>query len=403
MIEPRNGRRNLKVGDYYNQHLPEQQYDWRDDELQAWRAYLIASGKWNTSVARGWDNMMRCRQDEQGLVNRVVYRSYGSLPIEVLAQIPAATIAQGAYWRCPRVARLSHRLAGLLKDVCAAGGKPNVAAMHRMRDELRPLAQEEWALALHCNGVTLVGDLRIRLHDGVFDIHLGGNTIIATGSCRDAATPILKRFARGWACLVRMVIASALRHAVGSFGRTLATPLQFALPAAVAGKTENAVAIERGSVKFITVTLLSDSITTDEWGARLAVAGQILRAARHSEAIRVAIHRAIDDVSADVPLLQSITFELPTRTEVVSRLDAHAHRFVHARAGAARVPIDDPRAEVFEVWQDDVAVPRHLATFPSLALAVDFEYANRKEITMRLSVVAEDQRIGYRLEEAANG
>jgi hypothetical protein len=403
MIEPRADRRNLKVGDYYNQHLPLQQYHWRDDELQAWRAYLIASGKWNANVQRGWNNMMRCRQDECGLLNRVVHRSYGPLPVEVLAQMPATAIAQGTYWRCPRVALLSHRLARTLKAVCASARKPNTAAMHRMRDQLRPLALAPWVQTLHCNGITLTGGLRIRLHDGVFDIHLGGNTIVATGSCCDAATPELKRFARGWACLVRMVVASALRHAVGTYGRTLASPLQFALPAAAAGKTENAVAVERGNVRLSTMTLLSDSTTTNEWSARRAVAGKILRAARESEAIQAAIRRAIDDVAVDLTLLQMITFELPTREEIVSRLDSEARRFIHARAGATRVPIEDPRAEVFEVWQDDVAVPQHVATFPALALAVDFEYANRKEITMRLGIVAGGRRIGYRLEEPAHG
>lgn len=403
MIEPRGDRRNLKVGDYYNQYLPLQQYDWRDDELQAWRAYLVASGKWNANVQRGWDNMMRCRQNECGLLNRVIHRSYGPLPTEVLAQMPAMAIAQGSYWRCPRVALLSHRLAGMLNAVCAGGGKPNTAAMHRMRDELRPMAQSPWVQTLHCNGITLIGGLRIRLHDGVFDIHLGGNAIIATGSCRDAATPELRRFARGWACLVRMLIASALRHAVGTYGRTLASPLQFALPAAVAGKTENAVAVERGNVRLCTTTLLSDSITTNEWSARIAIARKILRAARDSEAVQAAICRAIDDVATAVPLLRSITFEPPSREEVLSRVDTEARRFIHAWTGATRVPIDDPRAEVFEVWQADMALPKHVATFPSLALAVDFEHANRKEVTMRLGILAECRRLGYRLEAPAHG
>lgn len=405
MIQPRTAPRNLAVGGSYTHYMPEQPYDWRDDELEAWRANLVTTKKWDHTTQRAWNNMLHCRNAESGMLNRVVFPSYGGLHAEVLAQMPAAVIASGTFTSCPRIALLSHRLSVLIGSVCLPGKKPNLAAMHRMRDDLRSMHKAPGLRALYCNGFEMAGGLRIRLHDGVFDVHLGGNLIIATGACSDVATAAMKRLAMGWACLVRMMIASQLRHAAREFGRTLSTPLEFVLPTTNTGRVDNAITVVGNSPRTATMTMLSSTDCAEEWENRLVVANAILRGAYGSDVLQDAITRAVDAVASDVPLLRPITFAAPSRADTLSKLDTRARQFIKARAGNEPVHIDDEAADTFEVWQDDIAYPYRLATFNSLALAVDFEKSNRKEITMRLRVVTNDtsRRIDYQLQQAATG
>lgn len=399
MLEASKQPRNLEVGTDYSHYLPSRSDDWRDDELDAWRSYLVSTGKWTLNVERAWANMLHCRNEEGGLVRNVLYSGYRPLPAEVLAQMPLQVLVQGTYWRCPQLARLSHRLSCLLQSACCQGGAPNIAAMHRMRDGLRDLNDVAWVASVHSNGLTLAGGLRIRLHDGRFDVLLD-QLVIASGVCRDGAIAKLKRLAVGWACLLRMIIATSLQHAVPVFQRSLASRLQFALPAAASHPQGNAILLTAGKVESALTTLLGYSHDPVEWRERLAVAGAILRASRGVQSILGAIDQAVVSIAFDVALLRPITFQLPSREEILSRTDELSRQNIHAWASGTRVALEDPRAEEFQVWQDDMALPRHLATFRSLGLAVDFERSNRKEIKFRLSVAVGNGVLGYRLEKA---
>lgn len=400
MLEASKERRNLEVGTAYNHYMPERSDDWRDDELEAWKSHLVSTGKWTLNVERAWANMLHCRHEEGGLVRHVVHSGYRPLPAEVLAQMPLQVLAQGTYWRCPRLARLSHRLSCLLQSACEQGGASNIAAMHRMRDGLRDLDDVPWVASVYGNGLAFAGGLRIRLHDGRFDVLLD-QLVIASGVCRDGALARLKRLAVGWACLVRMIIATSLQHAVPVFQRSLASRLQFALPAAVSHPHGNAILLTGGRVDSARVTLLGDSHDPEEWRDRLVVAGEILRACRRTQATAQAVDRAVASVAFSVTLLRPITFQLPTREEVLSRMDDLSRENIHAWAGGARVALEDPRAEEFQVWQDDIAFPQHLATFRSLGLAVDFEHANRKQVRLRLSIAIGSGVIRYPLAAAS--
>lgn len=382
MIPVQQSPRNLHVSSAYGHYLPTRPDDWRDDELDAWRRDLVASGRWNAAIERAWSNLLRLRDVEAPQQSTVLYRRAAPLPPEVLAQMPLAVMAQGTYWRCPRLARLSHRLASLL-DRLPQGEGANYAAMRRMADGFQAFESASWVAAVYTDGLLLAGGLQIRFLEGRFHVALGDRRV-ASGPCHDAAIRRLQLLVLGWACLIRMIVATSLQHAIPVFRRSLATPLQFALPVPVRQHACNGLILAAGRVETARLTLLGESSEPAEWGGRLRVARAILRASRGCRRTQEAIDIAVADIARTVDLLRPITVPMPSRAEILSRLDSQSGQNIRAWAGPDAVPLDDARADTFHVFQDDITGQRHLATFRALGLAVDFERSNRRQITARL-------------------
>lgn len=392
--------RNLSVGGYYQKNIPEHPSCWTDQELEEWKASLIADGKWTDDLARGWGNMMRCRVEEANIENRVKYSSYGGLHREVLATLPVETIAAGAYWRDPELAKLSHRLALLIESMASAEAKPNQVAMRRSLKKLHAYGHAGGAVQVLEEAIALPGGLRIYLTKGRVEVVLHSD-VLGEGNCGPRMDRLLRRLIGGWTRLMKRMLACELHHGVVRFCRVVGTPLQFCLPVPRTKGVDNAYVIENGRAILKSMEVLPESDIYLERMERARAAAAFYRGSRGSRAFDNVLKSCVALIDqAHFRILQRITFDTPSTTEVLARADEVARHFIVAKAGSNVVELDDIRATQYEVWQDDIAVPIRLGTFTTLSLAIDFECSNRKDVQFRLGVAVASGVLGGRLTPA---
>lgn len=381
--------RNLAVSQRWpewREGVPEHPYDWTDDELAQWKAYLESTGRLGRRNALAWDNVHDYRHARDGLHNQAVWRTGQTLPPEVFATLPVDVMAQRYYGINPALAKLSHR-AGEGMRAMPSGCKPNSAAMGRMVAILRVLNRRRGVMKATGTQTLLVGGLGLRLANGEATIELFGEPIHQF-NCTDAALPGLGTLYRRWVRLVRMCIAESLEHATEPSGRQLGCQVRLALPLETKRSVCTVLASGRRGLGRETLRVVDGRDPFANWGERYLFAGEVADTITRSPSSESAaeLESVVRTFHARVPLLQAITVAAPTRQELESRVDELSRQNIRAIRDGAEVDLLDPDATSYEVFQDTMVGLEKIAEFRSFGLAVDFERSNRKKVTMRLSM-----------------
>ena len=379
------GRRNLAVTQSYRHGVPDHPDHWTDQELAEWRDSLQAAGKWSAQSERAWDAMLEARSDTFGQFRSVLYSGYAPLPPEVLATAPKGILAEGLYKPNPALPLLSHRIHQAISTL-PDGPRPNRAAMDRIIEGLRPGRVYRGVVTRYLKGAELIGGLLILMKDGRMTISLHGRRLREV-NCADAQLPALVRLYGLWRRLVRMCVAEALVHALPAAGRTLDDRIQLALPLEHGSPAREVLIPEGKRIRQCVMQVLHGRDMWADWPQRYEFAGRLIDLMRDSRLQIVnAIDRALQDFGTRCPLLQPIDVPAPTRTEIEARIDALSRQNIRALCGDGEVDLVDPRAEQYEVLQDSMTGLYPIGRFKAFALAVDFEYSNRRQITSRLCV-----------------
>lgn len=366
--------------------VPEQPYDWTDDELTEWKAYLESTGRLGRLNALAWDNLHDCRHAGDGLHNQAVWLTGYALPPEVFATLPLNVMAQRCYGINPALAKLSHR-AGEGMRAIPSGRRPNSAAMERLVPILRGLNGRRGVLKATGTQTLLVGGLGLRLAGGEARIELFGEPVHQF-NCMDAAIPGLGTLYRRWVRLVRMCIAELVEHAIEGSGRRLDCQVRLALPLESKRSTCTVLAFGRRGLGREILRVIEGRDPFADWEERYRFAGQVVDAITQYPLSESAgeLEAVVRTFHARVPLLQPITIAAPTRQELESRVDELSRQNIRAHRDGVEVDLLDPHASGYEVFQDTIVGLEKIAEFRSFGLAVDFERSNRKEVTMRLTV-----------------
>ena len=366
--------------------VPEQPYDWTDDELAEWKAYLESTGRLGRRNALAWDNVHDYRHARDGLHNQAVWRTGYALPPEVFATLPLDVMAQRYYGINPALAKLSHQ-AGEGIRAMPSGRKPNSAAMGRMVAILRDLNGRRGVMKVTGSQILLVGGLGLRLADGAATIELFGEPVHQF-NCTDAAMSGLVTLYRRWVRLVRMCIAESLEHAIEPSGRRLGCQVRLALPLESKRPLCNVLAPGQRGLGREALRIIDGRDPFADWKERYCFAGEVIDAISQypSSALTDGLEAVVQTFHARAPLLQPITIKPPARQELEARVDALSRQNIRALRDGAEADLLDPHATSYEVFQDTMVGLEKIAEFRSFGLAVDFERSNRKKVTMRLSM-----------------
>lgn len=366
--------------------VPEQPYDWTDDELTEWKAYLESTGRLGRRNELAWDNVHDCRHARDGLHNQAIWRTGIALPPEVFATLPLDVMAQRYYGINPALAKLSHR-AGEGMRAIPSGRRPNSAAMERLVPILRGLNGRRGVLKATGTQTLLVGGLGLRLAGGEARIELFGKPAHQF-NCTDAAMSGLITLYRRWVRLVRMCIAESLEHAIEPSWRRLECQVRLVLPLESKRSVCTVLASSQRGLGRETLRVVDGRDPFADWEERYGFAGKVVDAITQypSSESTGELEAVVRTFHARVPLLQPITIEAPTRQELESRVDDLSRQNIRALRDGVEVDLLDPHATGYEVFQDTIIGLEKIAELRSFGLAVDFERSNRKKVTMRLSM-----------------